>query len=450
MGCCESSPEKPVTERPPQKAPEPKAVLPTQSPVEEPQGKVEHMDNAEWPWSRPTASGKKGKKRATDFYYTKEFLQSFRILNAVEARAYQAYLAEDFDGAREILQTGGDDISSPLLSPADDTPSDGKLFEGETGERMRGGSVAAVTAGPGKDWQGNEKKVAFAVEEPKSPRTTELILSAVKRCPLFLHLSSSFHEHEVVVKAMKKMAFESHASVFTQGEYPSEEQRGWHVVISGKCLVKRRKVKECRMPGDFFGEAVVMNATSRSNMDVSASDKPLTTYSLTHESYTSVLSTIAHQRREKYKEELRKVRVGERQPFGEMPEADLAQLADCLCEKSYKPGETIIKYGTPGLFAHIIMKGSVHVVGRKDGEPFKVCEFSAGEDPIGFLEFFNPEGTSLTIADVIASPEDSDVVTACISREHFEKCIGTVKDILQDMAATSNVYEYYRGVTQQQ
>ena len=176
---------------------------------------------------------------------------------------------------------------------------------------------------------------------------------------------------------------------------------------------------------------------------------PATCYLLEAHTYQLLLSRIAHRRREAYKAQLQRVKVGEIRPFAQMKPGDLAQLADCLTERCYAPGETLIKYGEPGTHAHIILKGLVEVIGRKNGEPFKVCEFKEGEDPVGFLEFFDSNTAALTIADVVASHSCSSVITACIGREHFERCMGPIKELLKNAAATSNVYGYYREATRQ-
>eukprot|EP01064_Diplonema_japonicum_P030998 TRINITY_DN5409_c0_g1_i7.p2 TRINITY_DN5409_c0_g1~~TRINITY_DN5409_c0_g1_i7.p2 ORF type:complete len:443 (+),score=87.03 TRINITY_DN5409_c0_g1_i7:1469-2797(+) len=437
MGCCESNAAAPSSaERP---------VPATKRAVKAEQARPDPKDYGEWPWSRPSPDERKTfKKQTVDFYYSKEYLQSFKILNAVEAKAYEAYLNDDLEQARSILDNRGV-LSTPVVSPLQaESPDDS--FLDEQVERVRGGSVSAVPDGAGTSRQGHG--LVSGPTSPRTPRTESTIMAAIRRCPLFTHLSSNFKEHEVVAQNMVRKEFPSGHSVYTTGEYPSDDLRCWYVVIQGKGLIRRRKVKELRMPGDFFGEMLVTNATCKSNIDVRASDQPLVTYSLDHHTFSKVLSSIAHQRREKYKEELRKVTVGNRKPFGELTEGGLAQLADCLTERSYRPGDSIIKYGEPGRFAHIIMKGRVSVIGRKNGSPFKVCEFAEGEDPIGFLEFFSSE-EELTIADVVASPESSsNVVTACINKEHFEKCIGSVKELFKDAADTDQVYGYYRDVKQ--
>ena len=188
------------------------------------------------------------------------------------------------------------------------------------------------------------------------------------------------------------------------------------------------------------------NVTTKSAIDVETDPtQPTVCYYLSHASYSTMLSRIAHRRRQTYKKELKKVKVGNTSPFGNMKSRELAQLADCLTERLFPPGEMLLNYGEQGTCAYFILKGTVEVIGRdKNGNPFRVCEFSQGEDPVGFLEFF--DGTvANNIADVRAKSNGRGVVTACITREHFERCMGPAKDLLKNAADTSHVYDYYRN-----
>ena len=446
MGCSDSSEKKPSTaEAPAKHGGQSSSVKQADKAAQ----KSRYLESDDWPWSRPhpqklVSTGSRG--GLPDFFYSKVYLNSFKILNAVEAKAYEAYQNEELELAREILKNGD---SNATVSPHEDMPLSpvlspmGGLDIQPMLERTRGGSVSAEANTLAKD--------KGPTEEPKTPRTMESLTGSVRRCPLFSHLSSNFNEHEKIASAMTRRVFEPGEVIYSASEVPSEELRGWYVVMSGKGLIKRRAVKEVRMPGDFFGEMMVNNTTSKSPIDVkAAAGEKMVAYCLSPSDYSQLVAGIAHRKRVHLKAELTKVKFADTCPFAEMTEGQLAQLADCLVERHYLAGQHIIKYGEPGRHAHIILKGTVHVVGRKSSKRFKVCEFREGEDPVGFLEFFNPNGEpDLTIADVIADPHNSaGVTTACISREQFERCMGPIKELLHDVADHSNVYEYYRAVKQ--
>eukprot|EP01062_Namystynia_karyoxenos_P073734 TRINITY_DN70555_c0_g1_i1.p1 TRINITY_DN70555_c0_g1~~TRINITY_DN70555_c0_g1_i1.p1 ORF type:complete len:558 (+),score=166.51 TRINITY_DN70555_c0_g1_i1:112-1674(+) len=427
-------------------------------------------DWREWPWSRkPEPAGgykAKGRKRrqqggssANDWWYAQEFLQSFKILSAEEAQAYQAFASGDETEARRLLQQCASPAGSPTLEgPTSGGDGDYEIPKG-LDERGRGGSVAAG----GVDYATMQPPESSA---PKSPETKQLLLQAIRKCHLFKHLSTRLNEDEVVLRAMEPVQYPEHQQIFRVGEDPGEK-RGWYVVVRGSCrltLFRRqqddegegwKKLRDSDLgPQGQFGELIVANTTSVCSMNV-VTTTDLQAYWLSQEHYAAVMGHTAYHRRENLKKQLRAVRLGDRAPFAELSggEAQLAQVADALTEKYFEPGEKIIEYGEPVEHAHIILKGGVTVIGREEDAQGntvekEICRFQAGEDPIGFLEFLNPDKDKVerAIADVVASEGDGaqGTVTARIGRDDFERTVGDAKDILSGHADTSEVYSYYQ------
>jgi CRP-like cAMP-binding protein len=90
----------------------------------------------------------------------------------------------------------------------------------------------------------------------------------------------------------------------------------------------------------------------------------------------------------------------------------------------------------------VVMAGTVEVVGRDQasGKSVKVCTFGPG-DIIGELEFLNHHKA---VADVVAVDK---VKTGSLHREHFEACMGPVKDFLRHNAEANTKYQYYNTIT---
>eukprot|EP01063_Lacrimia_lanifica_P015922 TRINITY_DN22576_c0_g1_i1.p1 TRINITY_DN22576_c0_g1~~TRINITY_DN22576_c0_g1_i1.p1 ORF type:complete len:525 (+),score=138.09 TRINITY_DN22576_c0_g1_i1:72-1646(+) len=413
----------------------------------------------EWPWSRPEPPV--GCKSSRDFFYTREYLKTFKILNAQEAEAYEAYQHGDKARARDILSTQ-ECPSHPLpnttastfelrgSSLLDDDPFRDILNDSTSSEgtvdmaRDRGGSVSAAIQKPDRmslspaDMPLSRRSVDLDPEEDK------MLLDVIRSCPLFSHLSVNFDEHSTVASAMVPRKLDAGEKLYERNTYPTDEDRGLYVVASGTVSIRNKgKAKETVCVGGIFGETLVMNATSKAAFDAVVGPTGALCWQLDHDAYSHSLSSIAFQRREQYKDRLREVKLADSEPFKDLGEERLAQIADSLVEKTYRTDQKIITFGEPGMFAHFIVKGKVDVIGRRDGVPFKVCSFAAGEDPIGFLEFFEAADSPQAVccADVVASEQ---TITACISREHFEQSMGPVKSFLKDVVDQSQVYEYYR------
>eukprot|EP01059_Diplonema_ambulator_P007679 TRINITY_DN17170_c0_g1_i1.p1 TRINITY_DN17170_c0_g1~~TRINITY_DN17170_c0_g1_i1.p1 ORF type:complete len:207 (+),score=32.55 TRINITY_DN17170_c0_g1_i1:37-657(+) len=159
MGCCESRGAPPH-----QATPADRPIQSTKRP-RDPANEEPKKEWGEWPWSRPSPDDRKTfKKQTIDFYYTKEYLQSFKILNAVEAKAYEAYLNNDLEKARSILDNRGV-LPTPVLSPLSPTDREEVYLEINTEqvERSRGGSVAAAVP----DTQRHD---VTKLAQPRSPR----------------------------------------------------------------------------------------------------------------------------------------------------------------------------------------------------------------------------------------------------------------------------------------
>ena len=119
-----------------------------------------------------------------------------------------------------------------------------------------------------------------------------------------------------------------------------------------------------------------------------------------------------------------------------MTPKELLNLADALQPTEYQPGDSLIRFGEPGGYMHLILQGEVDVVGRGEfGKNLHVCTFGYGQT-VGELEFMNNHNC---LADVVAKTE---VKTAKLSRRHFELLMGPVVDTLK-LNSELPEYTYY-------
>ena len=211
----------------------------------------------DWPWSRPEppdtkTGGFRGQRsKRGDFFYSKEYLSSFKILSATEARAYEAYCNDNHALARKILAEEACVPQDPVSPDDVDLDTFSPMARYSLGEgRVRGGSVAGVVT----NTQALEASDGPRGERaPLSPHAANVVLEAVQNCPLFQHLSRNFGEHQIVAEVwhpnkmeqhengnthtlqeMKQLSLPAGDTVLVGGEYPRENRRGWYVVVAGK------------------------------------------------------------------------------------------------------------------------------------------------------------------------------------------------------------------------
>ena len=117
---------------------------------------------------------------------------------------------------------------------------------------------------------------------------------------------------------------------------------------------------------------------------------------------------------------------------------ELVQLADALQPHTCEAGDYMIRYGQEPDWFYVIVEGVVEVRGRDSAEKtIKVCEFAAG-DCVGELEFIH---SHRTVADVVAA---THVRAARLNRQHFEMCMGPVKDLLARAREEDEKFSYYQ------
>jgi serine/threonine protein kinase/CRP-like cAMP-binding protein len=262
---------------------------------------------------------------------------------------------------------------------------------------------------------------------PKTTAEEQQLRRLLRRCHSFANLEPDVLDD--VVKAMEKEVHAAGTAILEQGQDSSEKM---YLVGEGTCeAIKNGKSMGPLQPGGTFGELELMYKQAKCAATIRCVTRCVL-YSLDEMSYHRAVMTNSMQKRKRFEKLTLNV------PFLRcMPDFERMKIAEALVTREYRRGQAIIKFGSSGTHMHFIVEGEVKVVGRNNGRKVEVVRLQAG-DVVGELEFlFN----HLTVADVIATSHR--VVTACISRDHFELIIGPIQDRLKEFVATSATYENY-------
>lgn len=266
---------------------------------------------------------------------------------------------------------------------------------------------------------------------PKSEDELDLILGLLQHNVLFSHLGSK--DIRICALAMSKFTANKGDEIMRQGE----TNDSLFILQSGTCdILKNGQKVYLKTAGTAVGELELMyDAPCVATVRVSA-EEGVVAWKLDRQTYRNLVFGSAIRRRDEYKAHLEKI------PFLSTLDAyERGQVADAMTACEYQPNEFIIRFNEEGEWMHLILEGTVEVVGRDDdGEPISVCDFQQGHY-IGELEFLNHHRT---VADCKAK---TFVRTAKINRRHFEMCLGSLKDVLQRNTHHPK-YEYYNKILQ--
>ncbi|KAJ9455410.1 cAMP-dependent protein kinase regulatory subunit [Diplonema papillatum] len=397
-----------------------------------------------WPWVWELVEPPDPKTSSSEDYTT--FLQCFKILRGPELEAHRVWKNGLEDMAREILRSPPEGLllSSPatsVLSPSED----GSSFCG-LNDTLNSSVTSHSLAPPAGQYRKKadvlnagsvDVSTYMVVPHAKTFDENMALVDAIRRCPLFAHLVRE-KEVSTVAAGMRRIIFRKNQEVLRRGYLPKPGGSGLYIITKGCVTVDERVLLG---PGQYFGENLVTAPNTRARHNVVTSSV-VEAFLLENEVYNGVMGRQANDKRIQYKEWLQNI------PFlNGLSAVHLLQLADALEERKYEPNEVVIEFGKPGNFMHFIVEGEVDIWGRETlhGElmpDYKqyVCTFGPGH-PVGYIEFFD-ELPVPSIADVVAK---GVVVTARIDREHFERCMGNVKEFLQQLTEEPE-YEYYRSM----
>eukprot|EP01064_Diplonema_japonicum_P032551 TRINITY_DN6151_c0_g2_i1.p1 TRINITY_DN6151_c0_g2~~TRINITY_DN6151_c0_g2_i1.p1 ORF type:complete len:1040 (+),score=194.86 TRINITY_DN6151_c0_g2_i1:159-3278(+) len=266
------------------------------------------------------------------------------------------------------------------------------------------------------------------IEKQESERKT--IEAVLGKNILFSALKGNSEAMQVVVDAMEKVVYPKDTQVMVQNDVGGEH---WYIIETGEVDIVKDSVKVTSFKsGEGFGEMELMYAC-RTAASVIVSSEECTCWRLGRGTYRHIVMKASQSKRELCKKSLAAV------PFlKSMTPWQQDHLADALSPCTFGKGETLLKKGDTPSCLHIIVTGTAKVIGETEShEEEEVCVLSSGE-LIGDLEFLNQHDA---VADVVAT---SELSTLKLTQEHFEICLGPVKNFLQENSLTEK-YKYYQS-----
>lgn len=144
-------------------------------------------------------------------------------------------------------------------------------------------------------------------------------------------------------------------------------------------------------------------------------------WSLDRQTFNHIVKDAASQKREKYEEFLKGVRI-----LQNMDEYERSKLADALIEKWYQPEDFVIREGEEGQTFFLIMSGTA--VATKTLEPgnapVQVYQYGSG-DYFGERSLMKNEPRA---ANIIAT---STMQVVALDRHSFKRLLGPIEEILK-------------------
>ena len=259
----------------------------------------------------------------------------------------------------------------------------------------------------------------------KSEEEKEVLTTVVWAHPLLRSLHDN--EKNLIVDVMEKCEFQTGDKVLLQNDIGKD----LYIITQGSATVSRNSNHICTLhKGNSIGELELMyDQPCRASV---IADNELTTYKISRACYKHVVMQGVTKRREELASLLEDVDV-----LKNVGSDRIMMLADALTEEKYEPKDYLLKHGETPEWMHIILSGTIDIIGRsEDGKPMHVISFSRGK-VVGELEFLNNHPT---VADVVAT---TPVTTGRLHRNHFERVLGSISELLKENA-TSVEYTYYQ------
>jgi cAMP-dependent protein kinase regulator len=279
---------------------------------------------------------------------------------------------------------------------------------------------ASVSAEPGLE--------TLMIQKKKPKELIEKLVGIIKRVLICADLDQE--QLEWVAEAMEIMHVEKGNEVIVQGD----EGDFFYIVEKGEFDVVKimddgaeHKVFEHKDSG-YFGELALMYNCPRSATVRAKTDGVL--WKVDRKTFRTIIVASQKEKRNLYENFLNHVEVFSKDLFrflffkkffkGNLTPNELAQVIDCVTEKSFKDGEYVIHQGEQGDFFYLISDG--------------VAKAIRDTNLIGLMrkgDFFGER------ALMTSEPRACDVIAIgqlkviCMERQQFERLLGPCNDILQ-------------------
>ncbi|EPY16030.1 hypothetical protein STCU_11597 [Strigomonas culicis] len=180
--------------------------------------------------------------------------------------------------------------------------------------------------------------------------------------------------------------------------------------------------------GDTVGDIALMYAAPSEFTAVAI--ETVQCASLNRHAYKIITSRAMEERRQRYAALLDHV------PYLScLTPEERSNLAETLKEGTFSQGQRLICAGAPGNWIHIVVEGTLEVVGSNSNV---IATLHEG-DCAGHIEFLYGH---LSVANVVVSSETAK--TARIGKRMFDRLIGTAREVMMHEIEEGQSYEEYR------
>lgn len=189
---------------------------------------------------------------------------------------------------------------------------------------------------------------------PKTPAEEALLTKCLNSSFLFKNMGNA--NFAKVLAAFKKEKIAQGETVIVEGAEVSPTESGLYVLEKGNLAVfkkdgdKRKKIKEYKTPGDFFGELALLYNNPRAATIIAS--KKCVLWSITRDVFNNLVKQSASSDKSNLEEFLSKVQL-----LKDFSNRDRSKLADAMSTRTYDIGSKIITEGDAGSEFYIIKSG---------------------------------------------------------------------------------------------
>ncbi len=181
-------------------------------------------------------------------------------------------------------------------------------------------------------------------------------------------------------------------------------------------------------PGDAFGELALLYNCPRAATIRAHTNAEL--WSLDRKTFNHIVKDAAAQKREKYEEFLKKVKI-----LSNMDAYERSKLADAIKEQWFQPGDYVISEGEEGSSFFLLMSGeAIATKTIEKGKPaIEVFKYKSG-DYFGERALLSNEPRA---ANIVATTQ---LQVVALDRHSFKRLLGPMEEILK---RNMDVYKQY-------
>ncbi|CCW65300.1 unnamed protein product [Phytomonas sp. EM1] len=261
----------------------------------------------------------------------------------------------------------------------------------------------------------------------ESPSKVHRLVSFVKKFVIFTELEEK--EINQVAMSLVKEVYPADTKIMTQGK---DFEGKFYLLARGTCeIIKNNRVIATVSRGASFGGLELMYNQAKCATTVHCVTQCVM-YTLDETSYHRAVVNGRLNARKHYESLILKMPL-----LRVLSDHERLSVVEALMIKVFKKDQYIFHFGQKTSHVYLILEGEVKVVGRRKGQKKEIIRLHK-DDIIGELEFIL---SRLTVADVVVSSER--VVTACISRSHFELITGPISENLKRLIASNPIYDVY-------